>query len=82
MNQDSSGTLWHTTIYQLEMDQDNFQMMKKCMESYITQRLKSRDRQRTEGSKKQVRALEPIRFDYKIISEYEIVESRIRTRVN
>jgi hypothetical protein len=62
-----------TKFYQIEMDEDNYEMMKKVMSSYIATRNKSRSKQRTEDTKKQLRASDEIKFEYKDIKSYEMI---------
>jgi hypothetical protein len=60
---------------QVEMDETNYQMMIKCMDAYIKTRNKARDRQRTDDTRKQLRAMEEIQFNFKKIKEYDMVQT-------
>jgi hypothetical protein len=60
---------------QVEMDETNYQMMIKCMDAYIKTRNKARDRQRTDDTRKQLRAMEEIKFNFKKIKEYDMVQT-------
>jgi len=60
---------------QIEMDENNYQMMMKCMSAYIQTRNKARDRQRTDNTRKQLRAMDEIKFVFKKIKEYEMVQT-------
>lgn len=67
-------------IYQIELDDDNFNLMNKCMNAYIKQRNNARERQRFDSTKPQKRASLPIEFHYDILKEFDIFETRVRSK--
>jgi hypothetical protein len=60
-------------FYQIEMDQENYELMKKVMRSYVDTRNKARLKQRTDDTRKQGRAMDDIKFHYKDIKSYEMI---------
>jgi hypothetical protein len=65
--------------YQLEMNEHNYEMMLRCMDAYVKTRNRARERQRHDTTKKQVRAIEDIKFEFKMLKEFERLE---QTRIS
>lgn len=63
-------------FYQIELDEENYLLLKKQMDSYITNRNKARERQRNDTTRKQNRAIENVKFEYKMLKEYEMIEKK------
>jgi len=57
----------NSRVYTLELDEDNYMLMRKVMYSYVETTNSNRKKKRGENTKPQKRTMQDLSFNYKII---------------